>query len=162
MSATPENAPPLVKARQVAVIDIGTASIRMAIGEIAGDGNVRTLETLSQSVSLGRDAFTRGSIAKQTIEDCVKVLKSYRRVLREYQITRSDQIRVVATSAVREATNRLAFMDRVYIGTGFDMEPLDEAEVNRVTFMAVQPQLAALNAGPDKRVLIAEIGGGST
>jgi exopolyphosphatase/guanosine-5'-triphosphate,3'-diphosphate pyrophosphatase len=162
MSATPENAPAPVKPRQVAVIDIGTASIRMAIGEIAGDGAVRTLETLAQSVNLGRDAFTRGTISKQTIEDCVKVLKSYRRVLREYQITRSDQIRVVATSAVREAANRLAFMDRVYIATGLDMEPLDEAEVNRVTFMAVQPQLTALNPTPDKRVLIAEIGGGST
>lgn len=158
----PDNAPPAAKARQVAVIDIGTASIRMAIGEIAGDGSVRTLETLSQSANLGRDAFTRGSISKQTIEDCVKVLKSYRRVLREYEITRSDQIRVVATSAVREAANRLAFMDRVYIATGLDIEPLDEAEVNRVTFMAVQPHLQAREGGADKRVLIAEIGGGST
>ncbi len=34
------------------------------------------------------------------------------------KLTRDDQIRVVATSAVREATNRLAFIDRVYIATG--------------------------------------------
>ena len=39
---------------------------------------------------------------------------------------------------------------------------LDEAEVNRVTFMAVQPHLQARDGGADKRVLIAEIGGGST
>jgi len=149
-------------ARQVAVIDIGSASIRMAIGEISGDGSVRTLETLAQAANLGRDSFTRGSISKQTIEGCVKVLKSYRRVLREYEITRPDQIRVVATSAVREASNRLAFMDRVYIATGLEVEALDEAEVNRVTFLGVQPFLNARNAGPETRTLIVEIGGGST
>src|SRR5687768_7506327 len=91
-SSTPATKP----ARQVAVIDIGTASIRMAIGEIAGDASVRTLETLTQSANLGRDTFTRGTISKATIEECVRILKSYRRVLKEYEITRSDQIRVVA------------------------------------------------------------------
>jgi exopolyphosphatase/guanosine-5'-triphosphate,3'-diphosphate pyrophosphatase len=149
-------------ARQVAVIDIGTASIRMAIGEIRGDSSVRTLETLSQAANLGRDAFTRGAISKQTIEDCVKVLKRYRRVLQEYEITRPDQIRVVATSAVREAVNRLAFMDRVYIATGLEVEALDEAEVNRVTFLGVQPFLVERKIDPETRTLIAEVGGGST
>jgi exopolyphosphatase/guanosine-5'-triphosphate,3'-diphosphate pyrophosphatase len=161
---SPENVPttPPKPVRQAAVIDIGTASIRMAIGEIAGDGNVRTLENLSQSVNLGRDTFTRGAISKKTIEDCVKVLKSYRRVLREYEITRSDQIRVVATSAVREASNRLAFMDRVYIATGLEVEALDEAEVNRVTFLGVQPFLAQRKRSLETRTLITEVGGGST
>jgi exopolyphosphatase/guanosine-5'-triphosphate,3'-diphosphate pyrophosphatase len=43
--------------RPVAVIDIGATSIRMAIAEIGTDGQVRTLDTLVQSVDLGRDAF---------------------------------------------------------------------------------------------------------
>ena len=85
------------------MIDIGTSSIRMAIAEIDSAGGVRTLETLSQAVNLGKDTFTKGSIEKATIEKCVEVLKSYRQRLREYQISRDDQIRVVATSAVREA-----------------------------------------------------------
>lgn len=149
-------------ARQVAVIDIGTASIRMAIGEISGDGNVRTLETLAQACSLGKDSFTRNAISKATIEDCVRVLKSYRHVLKEYKIDRPDQIRVVATSAVREATNRVAFMDRIFIGTGLEVEPLEEAEVNRVTFLGVQPFLNTRGTSPDLRTLILEVGGGST
>ncbi|MDP6719768.1 MAG: exopolyphosphatase, partial [Pirellulaceae bacterium] len=108
--------------RPVAVIDIGTSSIRMAIAEIDDHGGVRTLETLSQAVSLGKDTFTEGAIDKDTIEDCVRVLKSYRQVLVEYQIVNADQIRVVATSAVREARNRLAFNDRVYVATGLEVE----------------------------------------
>ena len=128
-------------AKQVAVIDVGATSIRMAIAEIDGTGAVRTLETLSQAVSLGKDAFTKGTIDKATIEDCVRVLKTYRTKLQEYQISDPDQIRVVATSAVSEANNRLAFLDRVYIATGFQIEPIEDAELNRVTYMGIQPYL---------------------
>ncbi|MEX2176752.1 MAG: exopolyphosphatase [Pirellulaceae bacterium] len=148
--------------KPVAVIDIGTASIRMAIAEINSQGIVRPLEALTQAVNLGKDAFIRGAISKQTIEDCVRVLNSYRRILREHQIENPQQIRVVATSAVREATNRLAFVDRLYIATGFQVEPLDEAEVIRITFLGIQPFLLSDAALASARAVVTEVGGGST
>ncbi len=89
----------------------------MAIAEIDSAGRVRVIENLSQGVRLGKDTFTVGEISRSTIEDCVRVLKTYRKKLAEYQITRSDQMRVVATSAVREAVNRIAFVDRIYVAT---------------------------------------------
>lgn len=146
----------------MAVIDIGTSSIRMAVAEIDAQRHVRQLEALAQAVNLGKDAFIRGSISKATIEECVRVLKSYRRVLKEYQIENPAQVRVVATSAVREAANSLAFVDRVYIATGFQVEPLDEAEVIRITFLGIQPFLLSDPALAEARVLVTEIGGGST
>ena len=146
----------------VAVIDIGTSSIRMAIAEIGPAGEIRTLETLSQAVGLGKDTFTLGSISKATMEDSVRVLKSYRRILKEYNIDQADKIRVVATSAVREAANRLAFVDRIYIATGFQVDPIDEAEVNRMTFLGIQPLVGADSNLADARVVVTEIGGGST
>ena len=88
-------------------------------------------------------------------------LKSYRKILEEYQITHPDNIRVVATSAVREARNRLAFIDRVYIATGMEVEPIDEAEVNRVTYLGVQPYLQDKSFA-DARTIVTEVGGGST
>src|SRR6478672_7696770 len=149
-------------ARQVAVIDIGTSSVRMAVAEINAAGQVRQLETLSQAVNLGKDAFIHSAISKGTIEECVRVLKSYRRILKEYQIENPSQVRVVATSAVREATNRLAFVDRLYIATGFQVEPLDEAEVIRITFLGVQPFLLSDPNLAEGRALVTEVGGGST
>jgi exopolyphosphatase/guanosine-5'-triphosphate,3'-diphosphate pyrophosphatase len=89
-------------------------------------------------------------------------LKSYRRLLLEYGISRPDQMRVIATSAVREAINRLAFLDRVYIATGMDIEPLDEAEVNRITYMGIQPQLQADPRLAGSKSVVVEVGGGST
>src|SRR6476619_4884244 len=160
---TPIVSPPAAApARQVAVIDIGTSSVRMAVAEIAATGQVLQLETLAQAANLGKDAFISGAISKATIEDCVRVLKSYRRILKEYQIENPAQVRVVATSAVREATNRLAFIDRLYIATGFQVEPLDEAEVIRITFLGVQPFLLSDPNLAQGRAVVAEIGGGST
>ncbi len=109
------------QSQPAAVIDIGTTSIRMAIADIDSLGGVKKLDALSQAVSLGRDTFTQGAITRSTIEECVRVLSSYRQILNEYQITRPEQIRVVATSAVREARNRLAFLDRIYIATGLEV-----------------------------------------
>ena len=148
--------------RTVAVIDIGTTSIRMEIAEINHLGEVRTLEKLSQAVSIGKDTFTRAIISKPTIEDCARVLKSYRNKLKEYPTATMDQIRVVATSAVREASNRLAFIDRIYIATGMQVEPLDEAEVNRLTYLGIQPFLQAEPSLAAARTIVAEVGGGST
>ena len=148
--------------RTAAVIDIGTASVRMAIGEISDDHRVRPLSALSQAVNLGRDTFMKGVIDRGTIEECVRVLKSYRRILGEYGVERPEQIRIVGTSAVREAQNRLGFLDRIYTATGFQVEPLDESEVSRITYLGIQPLLRADPALTDARVAVAEVGGGST
>ena len=68
----------------------------------------------------------------------------------------------MATSAVREATNRLAFIDRVYIATGIQVEPIDEAEVNRITYLGVAPFLNAERSLADAHTIVVEVGGGST
>jgi exopolyphosphatase/guanosine-5'-triphosphate,3'-diphosphate pyrophosphatase len=148
--------------KTVAVIDVGSTSIRMAIAEISPEGEVNKLESLFQAVTLGKDTFTSGAIQNTTIEDCVRTLKSYYRLLEEYGVTRTDQIRVVATSAVREATNRLAFLDRIYSATGIDIQALDEAEVSRITFLGIQRLLRNQPKLAQARILVMEVGGGST
>jgi exopolyphosphatase/guanosine-5'-triphosphate,3'-diphosphate pyrophosphatase len=150
---------PAVTPRTAAVIDIGATAVRMAVAEIGEAGEVRTLDTLSRPLALGRDTFTGGQIARDTIEECVTVLRGYRQVLQEYAIEKGD-VRVVATSAVREASNRLAFLDRVSIGTGFRVETVDDAEVARLTYLGIQPLLADPKLAG--RVLVTEVGGGST
>src|SRR5262249_18416305 len=77
-------------------------------------------------------------------------------------INRDDQIRVVATSAVREASNRLAFIDRVFIATGIQVEPIDEAEVNRITYLGVAPFLHHERSLAESHAIVVEVGGGST
>jgi exopolyphosphatase/guanosine-5'-triphosphate,3'-diphosphate pyrophosphatase len=148
-------------ARTVAVVDIGSTSVRMAIAEI-GQGSFRILEEVSQMVSLGKDVFSTQNIHRKSIEECVVVLKSCRRLMKEYGITSPQQIRIVGTSAVREANNQVAFLDRVFIATGLEIEALDEAEVIRITYMGVQSILQGTPELAAAKTLVVEIGSGST
>ncbi|MBW7907646.1 MAG: HD domain-containing protein [Kiritimatiellae bacterium] len=148
--------------RLVAVIDVGSTAIRMEIAELCPETGVRTLESLQQPARLGKDTFTVGRIQQATIEECVHILKGYRRIMEEYGITAPHQIEAVATSSVREAANRETFLDRIYMATQINIEIISEAEATRLTYMAVQEILAA---DPDLKregVLVVEVGGGDT
>ncbi|MGV3486927.1 MAG: exopolyphosphatase [Planctomycetaceae bacterium] len=158
----PISASDSMSVRPLAVIDIGATSIRMTVAEIHRGGEVRTLDTLVQAVDLGREAFTNRRITRATIERSASILRRFKRVLREYGILSPSDIRVVATSAVREAVNRLAFIDRVFIATGLVVEVLDEAEVNRITYMGINPNLEQDPELLKARSVVVEVGGGST
>ena len=167
----------------VAVIDVGATAMRMALAEVDRAGNVRVLEHLTRAVNLGKDVFTGGVIRSATAEACVDVLRDYRRVLDQYGLAPADpfgdgnyeagtrsrrarpaggRLRVVATSAVREASNRLTFIDRVFAATGVEVEPIDEAEANRITYLGVLPHVQSDELLSTSRCVVAEVGGGTT
>ena len=149
--------------RMVAVIDIGASSLRMQIAEIMETtGEIRKLESFSQAVSVGRDSFTKGRIERATIEDCVRVLQIYREKLNEYGIVDPREIRVIATSGVREAANQLAFTDRVFVATGFEIERFDEAELHRVTYLGILPFLKSHPKYFSSPTIAFEAGGGTS
>ncbi|QBG47067.1 Ppx/GppA family phosphatase [Verrucomicrobia bacterium S94] len=145
-----------------AVIDIGSTSIRMVVAEVFRNGTFRTLDTLNQSVSIGSDTFTRGRISRSTIADAVKVLRNFASVLKEYNIDPQKDVSAVATSAVREARNRDEFIDRVSMATDFEVQVIEGTEVNRLTFLAIRPILNKYSSLRKNRLLVAEVGGGST
>ena len=148
--------------KTVAVIDMGASSLRMQIAEIRSNGSIRNLESFSQALSLGKDSFSTGMIAKETIEKCVHVLAIYRAKLDEYEITDPENIRVIATSGVNEASNRLAFRDRIYVATGFEIGPFDEAELHRITYLGIQPYIKSAPKYFKGETLALEVGGGTT
>ncbi|MDA1232072.1 MAG: exopolyphosphatase [Planctomycetota bacterium] len=151
-----------VNAFPLAVIELGTSAIRMAVGESDGTSRVRVLEQLVRGVSLGKDTFTQGEIQRKTLQETIRVLKSYRRKLKEYHCSDPKHIRIVATSAVREASNRMEVLDRIYTATGLSVELIDDAEIARVTYLGVRPLLQNEPALIDAMTVVAEVGGGNT
>ncbi len=161
-SAPPPAAAPPAHTRQLAAIDIGARAIRLDVAEIGPDGQVRVLESMQQAVNLGRDTFGVGSIDRASIEACVAILRGFRHVMSEYGVTSPDQIRAVATSSVREAANREAFLDRIYVATGLTVDVLEDAEIEHLIHLAIHDLCEhepGLMQGP---VLLVEVGGGST
>jgi exopolyphosphatase/guanosine-5'-triphosphate,3'-diphosphate pyrophosphatase len=147
--------------RTAAVIDIGSAAIRMAIAQIDGRGAIKLMESLKRPVHLGKDTFTRGLIARNTVEECVEILQGFEQVLKEYGISDPAQVRAVATSAVREASNRQAVLDRIYSATGVLVEAVDEAVVSRLNYLSVQRLLRGHKSSA-RHTLTVDIGAGST
>ena len=90
------------------------------------------------------------------------LLRCLHRVVQSHQIVPAGPATVIATSAVREAANRLSFLDRIYIATGLQIEPIDEAEETRITYLGILPYLRSEPALATGKTIVIEIGGGST
>ncbi len=142
----------------LAVIDIGASAARLTIAEPDRDGGLRILEEASRGVLLGKDTFTHGRITAPTMEAALKVLEGFRRLLEDHSVSR---MRAVATSAIREASNRDTFLDRVRLRTGLDVEVIDGSEENRLTHLAVRQALGDHPGLMKGTSLLVEVGGGS-
>ncbi len=157
-----KNAPPASDSKLVAILDIGARAIRCDVAELRTGGGATILESLQKAVSLGKDTFGEGRIDPASIEACVEILKGFRHVLDEYGITQPEQIRAVATSSVREAQNRDAFLDRITVGAGINVEVLEDSEVEHLIYLALDDLLEHEPALRHGDVLAVEAGGGTT
>lgn len=144
-----------------AVIEVGTTSARMAVGQRGAEGRLVLLDSLERTLGLGRDTFTSETISHDSMEQGIAAIRAFLDVLRPYRLP-TERIRIVATSAVREARNGIDFADRVRIATGARMEVLDEADISRLTYLAVRQQLAAQRFFRQADTLVIEVGGGNT
>jgi exopolyphosphatase/guanosine-5'-triphosphate,3'-diphosphate pyrophosphatase len=144
--------------RPIAVIDMGASAIRLLVAEASADGPVHILEEVSRGVLLGKDTFTHNRLTSATVEATLKALEAFRRIMDTYGATR---YRAVATSAVREAQNADAFLDRVRLRTGLDVEVIDGSEENRLTYIAVRERLRDHPALVSGASVLVEVGGGS-
>jgi exopolyphosphatase/guanosine-5'-triphosphate,3'-diphosphate pyrophosphatase len=142
----------------VAVLDLGASAMRLVVAETREDGSLRVLEEVSRSVLLGNDTFSEGRIGVATMDAALKALEGFRRIMDSYAVT---QYRAVATSAIREASNRDAFLDRVQQRTGITVEAVDGSEENRLTYVAVREALRGHEALESGCALLVEVGGGS-
>lgn len=147
------------ESRIIAAIDIGSNSLRMEIAEVLPDGRVEVIERLQRAVRLGQDTFRRGRLGGRSMRAAVDVLRDFKELLKLYRV---DQVRAVATSAVREATNSEMFLDRVYLATGLSVDVIDTSEESRLTVSAVRQELHRLSDDRTREMLIADVGGGST
>jgi exopolyphosphatase/guanosine-5'-triphosphate,3'-diphosphate pyrophosphatase len=148
-------------AKLVAVIDVGSTAIRMVIAEIKS-GEWKTVDRAEKLASLGRDVFLTNYITRETTLEVVRILNGYCELIRGWKIDSND-IRIIATSAIREAKNRDTFVDRVYLRTGLKIDIIEGIEENQLTYLAVQHAVKEIqNLFARSNSLIIEVGGGSS
>jgi exopolyphosphatase/guanosine-5'-triphosphate,3'-diphosphate pyrophosphatase len=144
--------------KTLAAIDIGSNSIRMVIAQVLPDGRIEVLERLQRAVHLGQDTFRTGRIKVPTIRSAILVLRDFQNVLKIYNV---GHLRVVATSAVREAANMDTFVDQVLMAIGLEVTIINSSEESRLTVAAVRHAVGKAYLAK-RNSLVVEVGGGST
>ena len=144
------------------VIEIGSTGIRLVVCQKSLQGEWTVVDKSELAVSLGWDVFTSRLVSRQTLLQCIKILSRFKEQLNGWGIS-ADQTSIIATSALREATNRDTVVDRIFVKTGFKVKIIDGIEENFYMYTAVLNALR--NDCPEIKTqnsLILEISGGST
>lgn len=138
----------------LAAIDIGTNSFHLVIASVNDKGIVKILTKDKEVVRLGKSSSDMKYISLEAMERAVTALKRFKIVCDSY----NAEIRAVATSATREALNKDEFLNEAKRKAGISIEVVSGFEEARLIYLGV---LQALDVF-DKRILLIDIGGGST
>ncbi|MBI3602020.1 MAG: HD domain-containing protein [Candidatus Omnitrophica bacterium] len=139
------------------VIDIGSSSTKLLIGERHGE-DIKIIESLKNAIPLGRHAFLKSRIPQTIINQTASVLQKYKETFKEYDVA---DVMVIATTAVREARNQDIFLDTVLRKTGFKIDVLNAGDVVYYIDYFLSHKLKKTYPVAEKNLLIAELGAGS-
>ncbi|CAN7591392.1 Ppx/GppA phosphatase family protein [Mycolicibacterium frederiksbergense] len=144
----------------VGAVDCGTNSIRLLIAEPGEDGRLRDVHREMRIVRLGQGVDATGEFAPEALARTESALSDYADLMREHGVRK---VRMVATSAARDAGNRDEFfaMTARLLGSvspGAVAEVITGTEEAELSFRGAVGELDA-GAAP---FIVVDLGGGST
>ena len=141
---------------RVAAIDCGTNSIRLLIADVEPGATTATeVARRMEVVRLGQGVDKTGELNPEALERTFKMAAEYARECEEYGV---ERIRFAATSATRDASNRVDFVNGIKHRLGVEPEVLTGAEEAQLSFAGAT---SAVQNHPSP-YLIVDLGGGST
>jgi exopolyphosphatase / guanosine-5'-triphosphate,3'-diphosphate pyrophosphatase len=139
--------------KRVAVVDVGTNSARLLVADVEGN-RVSPIERRSTVTRLGRGVDLSGRLSAEAIEEACAAIGEY--VERLWELG-SGTVAVIATSAVRDASNGDAFVAELRERFALSARVLDGGEEAQLTYLG-----ATAEHRPRQPTLVVDIGGGST
>jgi exopolyphosphatase / guanosine-5'-triphosphate,3'-diphosphate pyrophosphatase len=141
---------------RVASIDVGTNSTRLLVADVdgRGAGAIETVERLTTITRLGQGVDAARQLHPDAIARTVSALRGYRERI---DALGAERVRMTATSASRDASNRDAFFDAAEAAIGVRPELISGEEEGTLTFTGATAGLD--EPGP---YLVFDVGGGST
>jgi exopolyphosphatase / guanosine-5'-triphosphate,3'-diphosphate pyrophosphatase len=149
---------------RAAVVDIGTNSTRLLIGDVVPDGDVVELVRHSVVTRLGAGVDAEGRLSREGCARVYAALTGFRAEIDAHKPAYGEYPRLaVMTSAVRDAGNGREFADAIGSEYGLDARILTGEEEARMTFLGAMSGRASDDgdsaSGP---TVVVDIGGGST
>jgi exopolyphosphatase/guanosine-5'-triphosphate,3'-diphosphate pyrophosphatase len=142
---------------RVAAIDCGTNSIRLLVADVSGETLVDVVRRMT-IVRLGEGVDRTGRFSEAAVARTMAALRDY---ADEIKTLGAERVRMVATSAAREAVNRDEFLDAAREVLGVRPEVITGDEEARLSFRGAIAGLPS-DAGNGPPFLVVDIGGGST
>ncbi len=140
---------------RLGAIDVGSNSIRLIIAEPLRDGSYRILDEEKAPARLGKGLGTTGTLSRDGVQQALEALRRMKQIAIGYQVR---ELSVIATCAVREATDGAAFVDRVKAELDLDIEVISAEREAHLAFTSVARSFQL----EGKNVAVADTGGGST
>ncbi|MEO8580046.1 MAG: Ppx/GppA phosphatase family protein [Gemmatimonadales bacterium] len=139
---------------RISAIDIGSNSIRQTIADVSPTGAIRVVDEMKAAPRLGAGLHKRGKLSAIAIQNAIATLSRMATLANQLGVKRTE---VVATSAVREASNGELFLGLVRAETGLKAKVLRGDDEARLAFRSALAHFD-LAAG---RAIVMDIGGGS-
>ncbi|HEX4431768.1 MAG TPA: exopolyphosphatase, partial [Frankiaceae bacterium] len=143
---------------RVAGLDCGTNSLRLLVADLQPDGTLRDVVRDMQVVRLGEGVDRTGELSPAALERTFNVLREYAEQCRDLG---AQRVRMVATSATRDARNRDEFTRGVREILGIDPEVITGEQEAALSFVGATGDLRGRPELADP-YLVVDIGGGST
>ena len=137
---------------KVSVIDLGYNSLKLVNYEVKRDKSFAAYGQKSILARLGEELDETGFLGDQPIKRTIKALKLFREIV---DLQRVNHVLPIATSAVREAGNKAAFLKQAVQETSFGFKVLSEREEAIYSFAGARAALD-IESG-----LFFDLGGGS-
>jgi exopolyphosphatase/guanosine-5'-triphosphate,3'-diphosphate pyrophosphatase len=143
-----------MKAVRRAVIDVGTNSIKLLVADVSGR-EVRPVHEESRQTRLGKGFYATHQLQPEAIAHTAAVVWEFAEIARERN---TDSLRVIATSAVRDAANPGDLTTAIQRASDLKVEIISGEREAELVFQGVctDPELAK------QHLLLLDVGGGST
>jgi len=137
-----------------AVIDVGTNSTKLLVADVRGR-DVQPVHEESRQTRLGKGFYETHRLQPEAIAHTAAVVWEFTEIAREKN---ADSIRVIATSAARDAVNPMDLTGSIFRASGLKTEIISGAREAEWAFRGVttDPELAT------RPLLLLDVGGGST
>jgi len=140
-------------------IDIGTNSVLLLVADCSG----KSIDVIHEELSiprLGQGVDLSGALSDDAQQRVLNVLDTYKSYLDKHHPSIAPEALVTATSAVRDASNRSEFLNKIKEQTGWDVILLSGNEEAKVTYRGALSVIDIKDMENGNVVL--DIGGGST
>ena len=138
---------------RIAIIDLGTNTCNLLIAEYR-DKSYQIRYQGKEVVKLGKNGIDKNRLAEDGLERAILAIRKHQEQIGKFDVS---EVVIIATSAIREATNKDWFHQQIKANTGLDLQIISGEKEAQLIFDGVKLAFDEI----DDHSLILDIGGGS-